>query len=353
MVDTDYLIIGQGISGTFLSHYLIEAGKSVIVLDKYKPDTASRVASGVINPVTGRRIVPTWMIDTLMPFAQKAYEDISEVISDNVADVVPILTFHTTEHMSSAWHERMSEGDDYLEVMDSNEQWQQYFNYYHGIGVTQPAMVIRLNKLLEKWRAYLLHKKALREEKFEVQKLNVTDIGIEYEDINAQRVIFCDGVEGIESPYFKNLPFAPSKGEAIIVEIKGLPESYIYKHGTNLVSVGNERFWVGSSFQWDFDDDKPTEAFRNSIEELLQKWLKLPYHIIEHKASVRPGSLERRPFIGFHPKYNNVGILNGMGTKGCSLAPYFAKQLTDNLISNASVNPAADIARFKKVLMRE
>ena len=32
-MQADYLIIGQGISGTWLSYYLLQAGKSVIVLD--------------------------------------------------------------------------------------------------------------------------------------------------------------------------------------------------------------------------------------------------------------------------------------------------------------------------------
>lgn len=353
MVNTDYLIIGQGVSGTFLSHYLMEAGKKVKVIDKYKPDTASRVASGVINPVTGRRIVPTWMIDTLLPFAEKAYEQIGEVIDEKVAVVVPILTFHTTEQMSNAWHERLTGGDDYMRKCDNNDQWQEYFNYYFGVGVTEPAMVISLNTLLKKWSAYLLSKEILYNDQFEIEQLSVSKTGVEYKGLHAKKVIFCDGVEGVNSPFFKNLPFAPSKGEAITVEIKGLPENNIYKHGMNLVPLGDEKFWVGSSFQWDFEDDKPTETFRSNVEQLLKKWLKLPYTIIEHKASVRPGSLERRPFVGLHPIHKNVGILNGMGTKGCSLAPYFAKQLTDHLLYNKAIEPAANISRFKRILMKE
>ena len=70
----DYLVIGQGLCGTFLSYYLLKAGKSVIVIDENKAHTASKVASGVINPVTGRRIVRTWRIEELLPFALKAYK---------------------------------------------------------------------------------------------------------------------------------------------------------------------------------------------------------------------------------------------------------------------------------------
>ena len=48
----------------------------------------------------------------------------------------------------------------------------------------------------------------------------------------------------------------------------------------------------------------------------------------------------------------NVGILNGMGTKGCSLAPYFANQLMQHLINNSSLLPEVDILRFAKTLSK-
>jgi hypothetical protein len=41
-----------------------------------------------------------------------------------------------------------------------------------------------------------------------------------------------------------------------------------------------------------------------------------------------------------------------MGTKGCSLAPYFAKQLVDKLKGEGNINPLADIKRFEKILTR-
>ena len=69
-------------------------------------------------------------------------------------------------------------------------------------------------------------------------------------------------------------------------------------------------------------------------------------------AGIRPATLERRPFVGFHPLHKNIGILNGMGTKGCSLAPYFAFQMKENLINNKPIMPEADVQRFKKVLTR-
>ena len=63
---TKVLILGQGLCGTWLSYFLEQAGISYIVLDKTPGITSSRVASGVINPVTGRRLHKTWMAEQLL-----------------------------------------------------------------------------------------------------------------------------------------------------------------------------------------------------------------------------------------------------------------------------------------------
>jgi glycine/D-amino acid oxidase-like deaminating enzyme len=62
--------------------------------------------------------------------------------------------------------------------------------------------------------------------------------------------------------------------------------------------------------------------------------------------------LERRPFVGLHPQQPALGILNGMGTKGASLAPFFANQLTSHLVHNFPIHDEADIKRFTKILSK-
>ncbi|HNA42542.1 MAG TPA: FAD-binding protein, partial [Saprospiraceae bacterium] len=66
MEKIDYLIIGQGIAGTTLSYNILQRGKTCHVASDDNSISSSYISAGVINPVTGRRIVKSWMIDELM-----------------------------------------------------------------------------------------------------------------------------------------------------------------------------------------------------------------------------------------------------------------------------------------------
>ena len=68
-MQVDYLIIGQGLCGTWLSWYLTQENRSLIVIDKNEPISASKISAGIINPVTGRRMVKVWMAEQILSFA--------------------------------------------------------------------------------------------------------------------------------------------------------------------------------------------------------------------------------------------------------------------------------------------
>src|SRR5258707_7134243 len=76
----DLIIVGQGICGTFLSWHAYKRGMKILVIDEAQPFTATKVASGVINPVTGRQVVTTWMAEELMGYSWSAYKAIGNDI---------------------------------------------------------------------------------------------------------------------------------------------------------------------------------------------------------------------------------------------------------------------------------
>lgn len=352
MTQVDYIIIGQGICGTMLSWNLMKAGKSVMVIDEAKPYTASKAASGVINPVTGRRIVRTWEIEKIMPFAVKAYKQLEIDLDVSLIHQTNILDFHPTPQMMLAFADRLSEETTYLREPENADRLKLYFDFHFGVGEINPCWLIDINTVLERWRNKLKQQHALLEQRFEWNDCVVTSDQVTYSGITASAIICCEGAAGSQNPYFQLLPYALNKGEVIIAEIEGLPDTNMYKQGINLVPWKDGLWWIGSTYEWNFTDTNPTTIFREKTEAQLKHWLKLPYRIVDHIASVRPANVERRPFVGFHPLHRTVGIFNGMGTKGCSLAPYFAAEFCNYLSEDRSLTPAADIARFTRILSR-
>lgn len=348
----DILIVGQGICGTFLSWYLEQAGISYLVVDQPQDNTASKVAAGIINPVTGRRIVKTWLIDEVMPFAKSAYDNLGAELGITAIEATSIVDFYATPQMKLAFEKKYQEDPQYLSLPADENNWRTLFNYDFGYGEIDPCYLIRMQDILPAWRAQLQAGQGLLEERFDIEQLQVTPTGVRYKDITASRIIFSDGIATASNPYFRNLPFAPNKGEAVWAAIEGLPATHIFKKGFNLVPWKDNIFWLGSTYLWEFDNDHPTPGFRQFAHNWLLQTIKLPFKILDHKAAVRPATLERRPFVGFHPQHPAVGIFNGMGTKGCSLAPWFARQLVMHIQTGAPVTPEADVKRFQRVLSR-
>jgi glycine/D-amino acid oxidase-like deaminating enzyme len=355
-MQVEYLIIGQGISGTFLSYYLSKEGRSFLIVDNNADNTPSKIAAGIINPVTGRRMVTVWMADEILPFAWNAYQEIGNDLNITAISQKNIIDFFPNPFMRENFLKRLKEGNEYIQSPADQEYYRQYFNYDFGCGEIKPVYTAHLETLLPAWRQQLIRQENLLEENFEINELKISNNKVFYKDIIADKIIFCDGAAGFDNPYFKQLPFAPNKGEALIAEIPGLAAANIYKKSvlmSPLQHSGADLFWVGSNYAWDFDNADPTAEFRKTTEAALREWLKIPFKILDHRAGIRPATLERRPFVGMHPHQANVGILNGMGTKGCSLAPFFAKQITDHLVNGKTISPEADINRFKKMLSRK
>lgn len=352
-MNTDVLIIGQGICGTFLSWYLQKQEKSFLVIDNNNDNASSRIAAGIINPVTGRRLVTVWMVDEILPFAWQAYTDLGNQLDVTGIFQRNIIDFFPNPFMREGFLQKIESGDAYVHAYPEQNQFNSVFKYEFGCGEIRPAYTVNLELLLPAWRNELKNRQALLEENFDIGKLEAEGDKIRYKDIIAEKIIFCDGVSSFDNPFFKHLPFAPNKGEALVAEIPGLGNQHIYKKSMMIVPMAQKDFfWIGASYIWDFDDPGPTKEFRENTTRVLQDWLKIPFTITEHRSGLRPATLERRPFVGFHPRYPPVGILNGMGTKGYSLAPFFAKQLVNHLVHGEAITPEADVSRFKKILNR-
>jgi len=74
----DYLIIGQGLAGSAMALQLLESGASVLVVDKERQNSASRVAAGLVTTLAGKGMNPAWRQGEYLAEARAFYARLEE-----------------------------------------------------------------------------------------------------------------------------------------------------------------------------------------------------------------------------------------------------------------------------------
>ena len=343
----DFIIVGQGIAGTLLSHNLTEAGRTVLVIDDYNPSSSSQVAAGIIHPVTGRRLVKSWMYADTFPVALQTYRKLEQKFNTDLFIEKPILEIFDSVKTKNDWSIK-SEDASFANI--AGKMLPPGFNDSieapHGAIEINGGGFLLIKKLMDVWRNYLMQKKIVLNEKFDIDFLSHHENGIVYKDYEATKIIFCEGFTATENPYFKSLPFQPSKGEVLIVKCEALTNEYIINKSNYILPLDNQHFKIGATFDWQNLNTEPTAAAREKLTQQFAFIIKAPFTIENHFAAVRPTVKDRKPFIGLHPHYTNVCIFNGLGTKGVLLSPWLANMMCDLLINEQPVVREVQIGKY-------
>jgi len=345
----DYIVVGQGIAGTLVSHFLLQKNKRLAIVDNHHHQASSMVAAGLINPITGRNFVKSWEVDQLIPFARKTYIELEKQLGISIFDSKNVAMIFGSVKTENDWMVRTS-SPDVANYVTKDFQLDFYNNFMNGIqnGVEfQQAgrakfkgLVLAYKKLLQEHATYL-------EEPFDYSQLDILENHVSYKGIEAKRIIFAEGFQATQNPYFNYLPFAPAKGDILLVKIPNYPaKEKVVKHGVFIIHLHDDIYWIGSTYNRDYKTLEPKPKAKASLTERLQRVLKLPFEVIEHIAAARPTVRDRRPFIGQHPTFSKLYLFNGMGAKGATLTPFFASEFVDYLEDSGELNKEVNITRY-------
>lgn len=348
---TDYLIVGQGLAGTLVTYFLLKAGRSVHVIDDGYPRAATKVAAGIINPVTGRRYVKSWRIDELIPQARQTYRELENLLDIEVYHPRSILRALFNAREENDWQTRAYTPEYQNYIVPNNEVDTGAFAKFavpaFDYGELREGAQVEIGKLVKHYRQYLQKKNRLSEAEFDFSKLKLSAGGINYKGINAQGIIFCEGAKAKYNPFFSYLPHEGNKGETLIAEIPGADFQKILKQRIFIVPLAGGQYWIGSTSDNHHSDDLPSTKARDNLLEKLNKLLLTPFELKAHQAAIRPTVKDRRPLLGKHPDHPQLIIFNGLGTKGASLGPYWAAHLSEVLNTGQKIDPEVNINRFE------
>jgi len=347
-VKVDYLLVGQGLAGSCLALQLIERGKTFVAFDQPLMNRASAVAAGLFNPITGRVMAKTWKADSLFPYLFSFYEN---------AEIKLLKKFFFPQYLFRPFL-TVEEQNDWMAKSEEPE-WKNYIeetfikstfgtqvkDSLGGLFLKQCGYVDTLS-FMAAVRAKLNEIDSYRVEYFNSELLLITDSHIEYNNLLADKLIYCGGITDVTNNYFKQLPIRPLKGETLRIKLTQSLD-HIYNRGVYLVPDDQKlNYKVGATYN---TQDKTTEVTQSARIELtvkLDELICLPYEITHQDWGIRPTTSDRRPILGSHPKEKKIIIFNGLGTKGVSLAPYFSAQLADWLIGVGEIDKEVNIQRF-------
>ncbi len=331
----DYIIVGQGIAGSTLAYKLLMQDKRIIIIDSDKKITSSKIAAGLINPITGRRIVKTWLWDQIYPSAKKYYEEVSSYFETPLWKNILIEKSIETIDEQNQLDLRMGM-EDYKKLISLGDK--KYF-------ITEAARV-DIENYLHIIKEFCQLKSSYLKETFNYNEviLNADD-SIDYKEYTADKIIFCEGIKSMENPYFNYLPFNPDKGERLILKSESYTIEQIQKKKMAIIPMNDGAIWVGATNSFDYIDENPTQIAKQNILADINSLI-TNYIILAHDSAIRPTVKDRRPIIGSHPKYRNMFIFNGFGTKGASLIPFFADLLINHIDFSAGLISEIDIERF-------
>ena len=345
----DYLIVGGGIAGTVMALQLIERGRTVTMYDKPAVMTASRIAAGIINPVTGQRFVKSWMFDELSAAANKFYKSY---------DALWGTTYFKDTKIQRALFSK-NEVSNY-ELRSADEHYNQHFStesiakekaHFYTVDdwCTIRGAKLSIAEFIKQAKSFLVTKGMILEnDKIDYSQCVFNENSIEYQGNIYGKLICCEGISITKNPFFKYLPMVPAKGECLIIEVPTIKTKDIYKHKIFFAPIEKEnQYWAGANYDWDFTSADPSPLGKDWLVNKLNDSLKVPYTIKEHLAAIRPTGKDRRPYLGVHPEHSCLYVFNALGTKGSSLAPYWASQLIEFIEDKSRLDKEVDIRRFE------
>lgn len=349
-MEVDFLLIGQGLAGTGLAYRLHKSGKKILVIDDPSGNQSSRVAAGLYNPITGKKMVKTWYLDKLFPEIEPFYRELEDFLGLKFLVSKPIYRPFLNIEEQNEWMAFSGESDftPYISEVSQQSISPKINNLFGGVTLKNSGY-LKINVLLDGFASFLQNEGLLRREFFDEGRLVHEKNGHwTYNDINAKAIVYCNGLGAMRSRFFKDLPFAPVKGEILDLE-QGFDAEQIINRGVFRISLGNGIQRVGSTYSWHDLDQGPTERGKLELLEKLEKLVpEMPSQIIHHKSGIRPATKDRRPFLGRHPEFDSIYIFNGLGAKGVSLLPYFSKKMLELLIYEQEPEKAVNINRFQK-----
>ncbi|HSP43575.1 MAG TPA: FAD-dependent oxidoreductase [Luteolibacter sp.] len=308
-----WTIVGQGLAGTCLAWCFWRRGVPFRIVDR-EQGGSSRVAAGLVNPVTGKNFEPTPHVAELLPEALEFYQELETRLDERFWHPLPIIRLAADD---KEWSKMLAKctRPDVARWLDGEplaaDGW---------CGALRLSGGGRLDtrRFLDASRAFFL-------EQAIYQKAEISH------DSPPAPTIWCDGAAGLLTG--RHGPHRCAKGEILTLRAPHWPQDHIRIGGGWLVPLGDGCFKAGATYEWDQLDEHPTPAGLEKVSSIARRLgVDDRFEVTAHEAGIRPIIRRSEPQAG--PLGDGHWMFNGLGSKGSLTAPAIARRLADRIIAS-------------------
>ena len=328
----DAIIVGQGIAGTTLAWQLRKAGWRVLVIDACEPVTSSKIAAGLITPITGKRLVLSPQFAEHLTVAREFYGAVEKRTGRRLLhDRTAIRLFKSSDEREN-WARRRDLPDYRAQILNTQPSplLEPGLGDAGGGGFAMHAAQLDVPAYLDASREVLDVTRMALDWRRDV---SFREDGATIGEHSTRFLVSCEGYAASRNPCFSAVPFIAAKGDILTVRFhRPVPPNTLHRGIWVAPTSEVDVFRVGSTYDWENLDQVPSPTARSEIEGRLNEFIHVPYEVLDHRAAVRPIINESRALVGLHPDHGCLGYFNGLGSKGSLLAPWYARHLADHLM---------------------
>lgn len=347
MKEVDYIIVGCGLAGVSFCEELRAHHKSFVVVDD-QSQSSSIVAAGLYNPVILKRFTEVWKSKEQLEMAESFYVNLENLLGVKLDYKLPVYRRFASVEEQNDWFNASDKSA--LEGLLSPQLIKNEnpaIDAPYGFGEVRGTGRIDTATLLSHYKLYLKTINCYSNETFDHKLITIENNQVVYKNVKAKFIVFAEGFGMVDNPYFKDLPLNVAKGEVLTIKAPDLKMKFILKSSVFVVPELDDCYSVGATYNWDDKTHAVTEGAKTELRTKLEGFINCKYGVIDQLAGIRPTVKDRRPLVGKHQKYNNMAILNGLGTRGVMIGPYVAKQLFLHLEEQRPLDPEINIERFQ------
>lgn len=318
------IIVGQGIAGSMLGWFCEQAGIAFRIVDPGHARAASRVGAGLVSPLTGQRLAPTWRFADWRGEVLAIYRTLEAELGVALVRELRIERRFRDERQRELFLSRLDRPE-VAPWIDRVDEEALCLN-----GALQVDTGLLIARLRERWG----QAGVLETSTWSADRAAAGDA-----------VVWCTGAA---LPPVGPIPWEPSRGEVVRGIVPGLDPDVVLNNGHWLLPQRGHRAIAGALFDRENLNAGVTTIGQQKLMAAAAQLAGQPLQGARGDSGLRVNVRDRRPVVGWRDGNGRTGVFGGLAAKGALWAPMLARQWCADGMAGDQLDPAVRAERFDR-----